>query len=69
MEYENDLTQASQKLEEEFADFLANLMEKGVQIISKNVRIEEDYANWVLTGTVTALSPAFSKQQIEEIYE
>ena len=69
VEYENDLTQASQKLEEEFADFLANLMEKGVQIISKNVRIEEDYANWVLTGTVTALSPAFSKQQIEEIYE
>ena len=44
-------------------------MEKGVQIISKNVRIEEDYANWVLSGNITVLSQAYIEDQIEEIYE
>lgn len=69
VEYENDFTEAGQKLEIEFAEFLANLMEKGVQIISKNVRIEEDYANWILNGTVTVLSQAYTEHKIEEIYE
>lgn len=69
IEYENDLSQASEKLEEEFADFLVNLMEKGVQIISKNVKIEKEYTNWALTGFVTVLSPAFEARQIEDNYE
>ena len=69
VEYENDFVKASTKMEKEFAYFLANLMEKGVQIISKNVRIEEDYANWVLSGNITVLSQAYIEDQIEEIYE
>lgn len=69
IEYENDLNEATQKLEEEFRVFLVNLNEKGVQIISKNVRIEEGSDRWVLTGTVTALEQAKEERLIEEIYE
>ncbi|MBQ7358669.1 MAG: sporulation protein YqfD [Lachnospiraceae bacterium] len=69
IEYENDLNEASQKLEDAFRVFLVNLNEKGVQIISKDVRIEEGSDRWILTGTVTALHQAKEERLIEEVYE
>ena len=69
VEYENDFQEANQKLNHLFNEFLANLMEKGVQIISKNVRIEEGSTEWILTGNVTVLEQAYTKQQIEDLYE
>lgn len=69
VEYENDFQEADQKLNHQFNEFLANLMEKGVQIISKNVRIEEGSKEWILTGNVTVLEQAYTKQQIEDLDE
>lgn len=69
VEFENNFEIASQKLEMEFSDFLSNLMEKGVQIISKNVRIEEGLEKWILTGNLTVLEEGYLENQIEDVYD
>lgn len=69
VEYEYDFEIASKKLQDDFAYFLANLEEKGVQIISKNVKIEEDYAKWVIIGNISVLAQAFTEVEIEDLYE
>ncbi|MCI8788751.1 MAG: sporulation protein YqfD [Lachnospiraceae bacterium] len=50
VEYEYTLDQAKALLNQKLMDFLAELEEKGVQIIEKNVRIEKDGASWVAVG-------------------
>ena len=50
VEYKYTAEEAKDHLNQKLMDFLAELEEKGVQIIEKNVRIEKDGASWVAVG-------------------
>ena len=49
--------EASLILQENLMNFLDSLSEKGVQIIEKNVKIEKDSQNWILTGEILVSEP------------
>lgn len=49
-EYEYTLDEARKLLDEKLIIFLTTLNEKGVQIISKNVKIDTNGGNWMLEG-------------------
>ena len=49
--------EASLILQEKLMNFLDSLSEKGVQIIEKNVKIEKDSQNWLLTGEILVSEP------------
>lgn len=49
--------EASLILQEKLMNFLDSLSEKGVQIIKKNVKIEKDSQNWLLTGEILVSEP------------
>ena len=48
-------------------DFLAELEEKGVQIIEKNVRIEKGSEAWALTGEFLVQEPVGKSAETERI--
>ena len=50
MEYKYTEEEAKAHLNQKLMDFLAELDEKGVQIIEKNVRINKDGHEWVLNA-------------------
>lgn len=50
VEYRYGLEEAKILLNQKLMDFLADLEEKGVQIIEKNVRIEKNDNSWVISG-------------------
>lgn len=62
IEKEYTLEEASTRLQQEFEKNNAILLEKGVQILEKNVTIEEIMKNWVLKGTIKVIMPAFERR-------
>lgn len=56
---------AEKILEEEFLKNNIILIEKGVQILGKNVTIEMIMKNWVLKGTMKVIMPAFESRPNE----
>lgn len=69
IEKEYTLEEASQKLMQEFEKNNAIFIEKGVQILEKNVTIEELMENWVLEGTIKVIMPAFERRWNERLEE
>lgn len=70
IEKEYTLEEAKEHLEKEFEKNNAILIEKGVQILEKNVTIEAIMKNWVLQGTMKVIMPAYeslSKESLEDI--
>lgn len=57
VEYLYTLEEAKKLLNQKLMVFLADLEEKGVQIIEKNVKIEKDDASWVLKGEFLVQEP------------
>lgn len=69
-EYETEQKAYSKKeaetiAEKRFAQYLANLEEKGIQILEKNVMIEKVNQKYVVTGTVDAYESIVSYQPTE----
>ena len=50
-------TEAEELLNQKLMDFLADLEEKGVQIIEKNVRIDKNDTSWVIEGAFLVREP------------
>lgn len=65
IEREYSLEEAKQLLTEEFEKNNLILIEKGVQILEKNVTIGVIMDNWTLTGTMKVIMPAFERKPIE----
>ena len=59
--------EAKTHLNQKLMDFLAELEEKGVQIIEKDVRIERDANVWVLTGEFLVQEPVGKSTETERI--
>ncbi len=57
VEYLYTLEEAKNLLNQKLMVFLADLEEKGVQIIEKNVKIEKDDTSWVLKGEFLVREP------------
>lgn len=57
VEYEYTLEQAEKLLNEKLISFLTTLEEKGVQIIEKNVKIDTNGGQWVISGDFTVQEP------------
>ena len=57
VEYLYTLEEAKKLLNQKLIVFLADLEEKGVQIIEKNVKIEKDDTSWVLKGEFLVREP------------
>lgn len=57
VEYLYTLEEAKELLNQKLMVFLADLEEKGVQIIEKNVKIEKDDTSWVLRGEFLVQEP------------
>ena len=53
MEYKYSLEEAKRLLTEKINEFFITLEEKGVHIIEKNVRIDTDGGQWVITADLT----------------
>ncbi|MBR3807315.1 MAG: sporulation protein YqfD [Lachnospiraceae bacterium] len=66
IEKEYTKEEAKMFLEKEFEKNNAILLEKGVQILEKNVTIDVIMEKWALTGTMKVVMPAFSHKLIEE---
>ena len=58
-------TEAAAIAQSRFAQYLANLEEKGIQILEKNVMIEKADQKYVVTGTVDAYESIVSYQPTE----
>lgn len=67
MEYKYTEEEAKAHLNQKLMDFLAELEEKGVQIIEKNVRIEKGSDAWVLTGEFLVQEPVGKSAETERI--
>lgn len=50
VEYEYTLEEAETLLNQKIIDFIANLEEKGVQIIEKDVKIDTNSGSWIVSG-------------------
>lgn len=59
--------EAKSHLNQKLMDFLAELDEKGVQIIEKDVRIEKGTDAWVLTGEFLVQEPVRERTETERI--
>ena len=57
-EYRHDNSEAKEILQEKISDFLVSLDEKGVQIISKDVKIETKCNGWVARGELVVREKA-----------
>ena len=66
IEKEYSEEEAKKLLEEEFQKNNAILIEKGVQILEKNVTIGIIMDKWALTGTMKVIMPAYTHKPIEE---
>ncbi len=66
IEKEYSEEEAKRLLEEEFNKNNAIIIEKGVQILEKNVTIGVIMDNWTLTGTMKVIMPAFTIKPNEE---
>ena len=66
MEKEYTKEEAKMLLEKEFEKNNVILIEKGVQILEKNVTIDVIMEKWALTGTMKVIMPAFTHKLIEE---
>ena len=66
MEKEYTKEEAKMLLEKEFEKNNVILIEKGVQILEKNVTIDVIMEKWALTGTMKVIMPAFNHKLIEE---
>ena len=66
MEKEYTEEEAKMLLEKEFEKNNVILIEKGVQILEKNVTIDVIMEKWALTGTMKVIMPAFTHKLIEE---
>ena len=66
MEKEYTKEEAKMLLEKEFEKNNVILIEKGVQILEKNVTIDIIMEKWALTGTMKVIMPAFNHKLIEE---
>lgn len=66
MEKEYTKEEAKKLLEAEFEKNNAILIEKGVQILEKNVTIDIIMEKWALKGTMKVIMPAFIHKPIEE---
>ena len=58
--------QISREVEE---NYMKNLMEKGVQIIENNVKIQENGSSWSVEGTVTVEEQIGLTRYITEVEE
>lgn len=67
VEYEYTLEEAKLLLNQKLMDFIADLEEKGVQIIEKNVRIETDGSAWNVVGEFLVQEPVGVSAQTERI--
>ena len=67
MEYKYTEEEAKAHLNQKLMDFLAELEEKGVQIIEKNVRIEKGSEAWALTGEFLVQEPVGKSAETERI--
>ena len=67
MEYKYTEEEARAHLNQKLMDFLAELEEKGVQIIEKNVRIEKGSEAWALTGEFLVQEPVGKSAETERI--
>ncbi len=66
IEKEYTKEEAKMLLEKEFEKNNVILIEKGVQILEKNVTIDVIMEKWALTGTIKVIMPAFTHKLIEE---
>ncbi len=67
VEYKYTAEEAKAHLNQKLMDFLAELEEKGVQIIEKDVRIETDSDAWVLSGQFLVQEPVGTSARTERI--
>ncbi len=67
VEYKYTEEEAKAHLNQKLMDFLAELEEKGVQIIEKDVRIERNADVWVLTGEFLVQEPVGKSTETERI--
>ena len=67
VEYMYSQEEAEEQLNEKLIAFLANLEEKGVQIIEKDVKIELSGNSWVLSGCFLVREPVGDSSAIEKI--
>ncbi len=67
VEYKYTAEEAKALLNQKLMEFLAELEEKGVQIIEKDVRIETGEEAWVLTGQFLVQEPVGASAQTERI--
>ncbi len=65
VEKEYSREEAEKLLKEEFMKNNTILIEKGVQILEKNVTIEMIMKNWVLRGTMKVIMPAYESRSNE----
>ncbi len=65
VEKEYEEGRAKKLLEEEFEKNNTILIEKGVQILEKNVTIDIIMEKWALTGTMKVIMPAYTHKPIE----
>ncbi len=54
---------------QEFEKNNTRILQKGVQILEKDVTIESNTKNWVLSGTIRVIMPAFESRLIETMEE
>lgn len=66
IEKEYTMEEAKKLLGEEFEKNNVILIEKGVQILEKNVTIDIIMDKWALTGTMKVIMPAYTHKPIEE---
>lgn len=66
VEKEYNMEEAKILLEKEFEKNNALLMQKGVQILEKDVTIDVIMEKWALRGTMRVIMPAYSQKPIEE---
>ena len=66
IEKEYTKEEAKRLLEEKFEKNNAILMEKGVQILEKNVTIDVIMGKWALKGTIQVIMPAFTHKPIDK---
>ncbi len=67
VEYKYTAEEAKDHLNQKLMDFLAELEEKGVQIIEKDVKIETDNDAWVLKGQFLVQEPVGASVRTERI--
>lgn len=65
IEYEYTLEEATEKLNEKLASFLASLEEKGIQMVEKDVKIDTNGGSWVVSGEFVVREPVGKSAAVE----